>query len=63
MPHDKQGAEVHVGDVVTVRCRVKEIHLTEQYCNVQLETVEPMYPGEGRSMLTLNAKQTEKVAA
>lgn len=63
MPHDIHGNELHVGDLVTVRCRVKSIQLTEEYCNVSLETVERMFPGEHVSALTLNAKQTEKVPA
>jgi len=27
---------------------------------VQLETEEPMYPGDSRTIITLNAKQVEK---
>jgi hypothetical protein len=61
MPHDKSGAELHVGDRVNVLCIVKKIELTEEYCNVSLETVDAMFPGDGKSALTLNAKQTEKV--
>lgn len=63
MPHDLNGDELHVGDLVTVRCRVKSIVLTEDYCNVSLETVERMFPGEHTSALTLNAKQVTKVPA
>jgi hypothetical protein len=33
----------------------------EEYCNVNLETVEPMFPGEYKSAITLNAKQVELV--
>lgn len=40
-----------------VPCHVKEIHLTEEYCNVTLETAEPMYPGTNRTGIVLNAKQ------
>lgn len=63
MPHDINGDELHVGDLVTVRCRVKELHLTEEFCNVTLETTEKMFPGEHYSGMVLNAKQTVKVPA
>jgi hypothetical protein len=63
MPHDINGDELHVGDLVTVRCRVKRIELTEEYCNVSLETTEQMYPGTHYSALTLNSKQVVKVPA
>lgn len=61
MPHDIHGKLLSVGDTVKVLCRVKEIHNTEEYCNVNLETLQPMYPGEHRSGIVLNAKQVEKV--
>jgi hypothetical protein len=63
MPHDKHGQVLTVGDRVTVLATVKSVTTTEEYCNVGLETVEPMYPGETRSSLTLNAKQVERVQA
>lgn len=62
MPHDMNGTELKVGDIVNVPCRVKEIHLTEEYCNVGLETREPMYPGDQKNHLSLNAKQVIKQA-
>jgi hypothetical protein len=61
MPHDKNGAVLQVGDRVTVLCEVKELHLTEDFCNVSLRTVEPMFPGDRHDTLTLNAKQTVKI--
>lgn len=61
MPHDKNGRELQVGDEVTVRARVTQIHAGEDYCNVNLETVEPMTPGDQKSAMTLNTKQCEKV--
>ena len=63
MPHDKNGQVLEVGDRVTVLCEVKTIYLTEEFCNVGLETVEPMFPGEHKSGVTLNAKQVVKVPA
>lgn len=60
MPHDKKGAELHVGDIVLVPCRVKAVHLTEDYCNVDLVTTEVMPPSTMPSTFTLNSKQVQK---
>ena len=60
MPHDMNGNELRVGTTVLIPCQVKAIHLTEQYCNVDLETNIPMYPSDNRTTLTLNSKQTIK---
>lgn len=61
MPHDRNGAVVRKGDQVLVFCTVKEVQAGDEYCNVQLETVEPMYPGEYKTGITLNAKQVVRV--
>lgn len=63
MPHDKRGTELQVGDTVMVPCRVKAIHLTEDYCNVDLETKLTMPPLEKTVALTLNSRQTIKPTA
>jgi len=63
MPHDKRGEELHVGDVVMVPCRVKAIHLTEDFCNVDLETSLTMPPRNSATALTLNSRQTIKPTA
>lgn len=57
MPHDKFGQLLSVGDEVTITAKVVAVYTTNDYCNVGLETVEPMYPGEHKSALTLNSKQ------
>src|SRR5208282_6670339 len=62
MFHDKNGRYLEVGDVVTVRCKIKAIQMTKEYCNLSLETEAPMYPSDNRSALSLNAKQVEKLA-
>lgn len=62
MPHDRDGTELRVGHIVMVPARVKEIHQTEDYCNVTLETCQDMYPTRERSILNLNAKQVVKHA-
>lgn len=61
MPHDKNGHLLEVGDKVLVECEVKQVTTGEEYCNVTLETREPMYPGHHKSGITLNAKQVVKV--
>jgi len=54
MLHDKNGHEVKVGDYVTVLCKVRERHETEDYCNLTLDTAEPMPPSDNKTSLTLN---------
>jgi hypothetical protein len=63
MPHDHRGEELKVGDVVMVPCVVKAIHLTEDYCNVDLVTREFMHPTRDVTRLTLNSRQTVKPRA
>lgn len=63
MPHDQRGEELKVGDRVLVPCIIKAIHLTEQYCNVDLETDLTMPPIGRPTTLTLNSRQTVKPPA
>ncbi len=58
MPHDMNGAELKVGATVLVPCQVKAIHLTEQYCNIDLETNISMYPTNNKTSFVLNSRQT-----
>ena len=60
MPHDKNGNVLAAGDEVIVRAKVTQVHTGEEYCNLTVETVEPMFPGDVKSTLTLNTKQVEK---
>lgn len=59
MPHDKNKQPIKEGDRVNVEFTVKRVYETEGggYCNAELETVEPMYPTENKSQLTINARQ------
>lgn len=57
MPHDQNGHPIIVGDVVFVACKVIEVHESEDYCNLSLQTLEPMFPADNKSILTLNARQ------
>src|SRR4051812_22251084 len=63
MPHDKRGTEVRVSDIVMAPCRVKAIHLTEDFCNVDIETQIAMPPLGTVSSFTLNSRQTIKPIA
>ncbi len=57
MPHDRDGRVINPGDTVLVPCRVLVVHNGEEYCNVDLETSQPMYPGDSRTKIVLNARQ------
>jgi len=61
MPHDKNSVPIVEGDRVYVECVVKQVMTGNEYCNVTLETVEPMYPGPFKSEITLNTKQVVKL--
>ena len=60
MPHDRDGKLLEVGDKVTVEFEVTEVHPNEEYCNVTLLTVEPMFPEDRRDSYTMNTKQVVK---
>lgn len=57
MPHDANGLPVKKGDRVNVPCIVTEVQPGDEYCNVNLETEHPMYPGENKTPIVVNAKQ------
>ena len=44
MPHDAKGRELKPGDKVLVPFIVKDVFMTEDYCNVNLESVATMPP-------------------
>lgn len=61
MPQDKNGTELKTGDVVTMEFVVKYVYLGVEYSNITLESVESLYPGETKTMLTsVNTKQVTK---
>lgn len=60
MPHDKHGKQLHDGDEVIIRAVVKEVMTGDEYCNVNLETAEAMFPGDHKSTIVLNTRQVEK---
>lgn len=61
MPHDIDGREIKAGDRVTIECIVRTVSTGLEYCNVTMDTVEPMFPGEHKTCYTANAKQVRKV--
>ena len=58
--HDRFGRPIQVGDKVLVECVAKECYATDEYCNLTLETVLPMFPGENKTVIVVNAKQVVK---
>lgn len=63
MPHDKDGKEIKVGDRVTIEFEVKEVHMTENFCNVNLRSVIPMPPYNDQflTVAAVNTRQCVKV--
>jgi hypothetical protein len=59
MPHDRTGQPIEVGGEVTVSFRVQAVQSGDEYCNVTLESVERMYPGEHKTVLNVNARQVD----
>lgn len=62
MPHDMNDRLLQVGDRVTVEFEVVSISTAEEYCNCNIATVIPMYPGESKVQLWVNTRQVELVA-
>lgn len=61
MPHDANGVELKVGDIVNMPFKVKQVHLSEEYCNLDLESCYKMYPSDNRTTLSaVNSRQVEK---
>lgn len=60
MPHDLHGEPLKVGDVVLVPCVVTSVTASEEFCNVGVETLYPMFPGDHKSSGSFNAKQVVK---
>lgn len=62
MPHDKNGTLLNVGDRVTMEFIVKDVFAAEEYCNINLESVDPLYPGPNKTTLgAVNTRQVVKV--
>jgi hypothetical protein len=61
MPHDRKGNLLQVNDIVNIPCKVTAVQTGEEYCNLNLESIEPMFPGTSKNSFVVNAKQVEKV--
>lgn len=59
MPHDRNSRPLKVGDVVNVPCQVTQLQEGTEYCNVTVQTLEPMFPSTSPSTITLNSRQVE----
>jgi uncharacterized RmlC-like cupin family protein len=58
MIHDANGIHLRIGDVVYVPCFVVNLHDTQEYSNVTLETVHGRSPDGNRETITaLNTAQ------
>lgn len=64
MPHDKFGKLIEVGDEVFIRFKVDSVATSEEYCNVNLTSVEsmPPYTDSFLHLGAVNTRQTEKVS-
>lgn len=56
---DRDGRQLTVGDRVVVPCVIQRIDTVDDLgvSDVQLETLQPMFPGSVLTRLTLNATQ------
>lgn len=61
MPSDRKGEPVRVGDFVMIPAVVTEIHSQDEFINVVMETMDPMYPARHKTQIILNAHQIEVV--
>ena len=59
MPHDKNGTELHVGDLVSVTAKVTSVSPSEDQCNVSMEVQGP--DEQYRPSMTCNSKLVAKV--
>lgn len=61
MPHDIHNELINVGDIVYIPAKVKAVHMSENFCNCDLEF---MYIMPGRSIRdtysAINTKQLVK---
>lgn len=61
MPHDLDGNLLVPGDIVSMDFKIKAIHNTEEYCNMELESVLNLWPSSNPTTLSaVNTKQVRK---
>lgn len=59
--HDAKGRELKVGDFVMIPCRVKAIHASEDFCNVQLQSIATIPGTQPASHSDFGAINTQQV--
>lgn len=57
MPHTKDGMEVVQGNTYNLPVRVTSVQSAPEYCNCNIETVEPMFPTNQPTLIVVNTKQ------
>lgn len=60
MPHDVNGHELKVGDIVSVELEVADLSATVDHCNVRLVKKGVYAAGEVSQDFWLNSRQVEK---
>lgn len=55
--HDINGTPLKVGDSVVVEGTITSIHSGVEYCNLNVETDEVMFPSKNKTTIALNSKQ------
>ena len=61
--HDVNGTPLKVGDKVVIPCKIMQISPTEEFCNVNLETMLGRKPdGQKESFAAINTAQVVKVS-
>lgn len=62
MPHDANGVELKEGDSVIMEFTVQKVLANEEFCNVNLVSVLPCYPGINPTYFSaVNTRQVKKV--
>lgn len=62
MPHDKNGNLIEVGNIVQIVAKVVSVQAKDDYCNVDVVTIDPMPPYTEGTAIVLNTKQVIKIA-
>jgi hypothetical protein len=61
--HDRHGVILAHGDLVLVPARIVGTSTQDEFCNVVVETLVPMYPTTAFTTISLNARQLEKAGS
>jgi len=56
MPHDAQGQEIHIGDLVTLTARVTNLYPTLDYCNMTIEGIDGDDDPRTKAACTINTR-------